>query len=857
MSNVAVIGAGISGLIAALELHKLGYKVEVFERNDVVGGKICTEKVGDRVFDLGAIIIPPSADFYGRVKTFAKLFQLPLANYKFSSFPVDQRTLSSTGYESPSLKKLFRQFHEMVSYHDILNEPFNLEMALKSIPTFSEEFHLEQPSSAGFLYWQSGYGYLSDPVSSLHFLRFIAETGNFFVEEMEALRSLFFPMGFQQLPNKLMEYLKSNGVKFHLNCEIFKIIRVNGRVELECREPNGGSFISVFQQLIVSCPSQQLLSLYAQPSRSESRLMSSILYQNYCSFLIEFNSFPEKVREGYNGFVSESKAVVGHFIGFFAKYQNVPIFMFYVYKTPEMVVDSLIPVIEADMQLIYGETIVIAKIHAVHDWSNYMPHYCLEHTKEGYYHLFDSIQGENSTYYCGSLFNGEMTESCIAFSTYLIERFFKPVETDCMIKDQRLLNDCKVFCTAELNDCETFIHKLQMLGKFTPQKTALEWYENGKRKSELSYGNLWSLIEACGRDILKEVKKGDLALLLFEPGIEFFIHFYACLRVGVIALPYYPPMPANPQKGIDLMRKILEASSCSVVIISQSVRTLKLWKGNWPSSVYGRKLYYLTVSLPSTVADHPFSLNVPLPQKEDIAFLQFTSGSTGDPKGVIVGHDNMQAHTAKAAFMLLIDYEGKKVIEPNDVVVTSWLPQHHDMGLILGVSVPLFNGGTACLMSPFDFLQDPLIWFDVMSLARSTHTVAPNFAYGLVTRKWDKVRASKWNFSQVLILGNSSEPVLVSTMKDFLAKATVDIPSWPSRNVLVPGYGMAGLLFLSFSHVSSFLSLSVLLLSHNLIRMYRGNWRCVAWTRTRSHFLEASFVSGEFSFCIYPICSSI
>jgi len=232
-----------------------------------------------------------------------------------------------------------------------------------------------------------------------------------------------------------------------------------------------------------------------------------------------------------------------------------------------------------------------------------------------------------------------------------------------------------------------------------PDKVALTWYQKGSLVESMTYQILWQSVEATAAKVEAIAQPGERVLLLFEPGLSFIICFYACLRARVVAVPAYPPMPANPQRGIEIISKVIENACITCVITSESVQKLKFWKGKWPTVLHhsGEMIHYYHwpksafrysshAASASTASAYLSSMSV----SSDIAFLQYTSGSTGDPKGVIIGHDNFQYNIASSVYWLTIDQTtGTHQQMKQDIVCTSWLPIYHDMGLTIGLSHPL------------------------------------------------------------------------------------------------------------------------------------------------------------------------
>lgn len=254
------------------------------------------------------------------------------------------------------------------------------------------------------------------------------------------------------------------------------------------------------------------------------------------------------------------------------------------------------------------------------------------------------------------------------------------------------------------------------------------------------------------------LKSGDRALLVYPPGLEMIAALYACARIGVIAVPVSPPLPMSFDSGLAKLSFI--ARDCQAVAVLSTkqfeydFRQLlgqrageQVWTGG-PDACLPELPWYATDGAQdfggAPVADTP----------GEVLFLQYTSGSTSDPKGVIVTHGNVIANGF--AFT-------------GEVVLASWLPQHHDMGLISAYMFIVLMGGSTHAMSPLDFLARPSSWLRLVSDVRATHTPGPNFALEYCLRE-DKLPDSELagvDLSSLECIVVGAEPLRANTFARF------------------------------------------------------------------------------------------
>ncbi len=269
----------------------------------------------------------------------------------------------------------------------------------------------------------------------------------------------------------------------------------------------------------------------------------------------------------------------------------------------------------------------------------------------------------------------------------------------------------------------TLAQALQRRAQQTPDRLALRFLaEDQEQGAVLSYRDLDLRARTIAAALQATAQVGDRAVLLFPSGPDYVAAFFGCLYAGVIAVPAYPPESSRRHHQERLLSIIADAEP-RLVLTSADLREPLLQMDELSATDAPQLLCVDT--LDSTAADNWQDPGI---EPDDIAFLQYTSGSTALPKGVQVSHGNLVANEVLIRHGFGID------VNPDDVIV-SWLPLYHDMGLIGGLLQPIFSGVPCVLMSPAYFLGRPLRWLEAISEYGGTISGGPDFAYRLCSER--------------------------------------------------------------------------------------------------------------------------
>lgn len=332
---------------------------------------------------------------------------------------------------------------------------------------------------------------------------------------------------------------------------------------------------------------------------------------------------------------------------------------------------------------------------------------------------------------------------------------------------------------SDLEEVSTLVDVLERRGRAIERGTVFHFLPEGAKESMAGDAH-WVQREAriVARRLRNVAEPLDRALLLFPPGLDFIPAFFGCLYAGAIAVPCYPPKRNRPDLRL---RGIVEDCQPSVLLGPQKVLD-EIRERRLPSLESGRmRSLAVDLSAPTTggEVDNGEDLACDGIKSDRVAFLQYTSGSTSAPKGVMVSHANLLAN--------LYDLDAGWRHDESSVLVT-WLPVFHDLGLIYGMLMPVYRGFHCYMIPPAAFLQRPLVWLDAISRYRGTHSAAPNFAYELCVKTIPHEKRATLDLRSWVVSCNGAEPVREETCRRF---AEAFRAAGFDERALLPGYGLA------------------------------------------------------------------
>ncbi|MGW4975712.1 fatty acyl-AMP ligase [Streptomyces mirabilis] len=319
-----------------------------------------------------------------------------------------------------------------------------------------------------------------------------------------------------------------------------------------------------------------------------------------------------------------------------------------------------------------------------------------------------------------------------------------------------------------------------------PERTAYRYLVTGDCDGEIqdiSYGRLARRSRAVAAWLQERGLAGSRALLLYPPGLEFISGYLGCLSAGVVAVPGLPPQGRSQNhRALTRMKRLIADADAKVILGGREVLAALAAQAEHLPELDGITCV-ATEDIPDEAAD---SWREPDLTADSVAFLQYTSGSTSAPRGVMVTHgnllDNQRAITERMGHTpdTLAEYEHELFV--------SWLPVYHDMGLIGPVLNTVHLGATATLFSPLHFLQRPARWLTALSRYRPHTSGGPNFAYELCLKHATPELLDGLDLGRWKVAFNGAEPVRAATLRRFTETFA---PAGFRREALYPCYGLA------------------------------------------------------------------
>jgi acyl-CoA synthetase (AMP-forming)/AMP-acid ligase II len=305
-------------------------------------------------------------------------------------------------------------------------------------------------------------------------------------------------------------------------------------------------------------------------------------------------------------------------------------------------------------------------------------------------------------------------------------------------------------------------------------RIAYEILIDGQKVLPISYGELYQRVAATIEVLMASTSRsavGNPALIAYPPGADYVIALWACIAAGVPAVPVSPPGPDSGGRSLDRLVQIAADSQARCIFVPPDLHDIT-------SEVIP------AVHPVATLTEGSSDIRVGESARcstrvSDVAIIQYTSGTTGTPRGVAVGHTNLIDNIRRIAELFQVDGGSSAV---------SWLPPYHDMGLVGGILTPLFVGFPVRLIAPFQFLKSPIMWLKQISQMNASVSGGPNFAYDLVLRHCQDSDIDDLDLSSWRVAFNGAETVRRETLEAFGSRF---LPAGFNSASFLPCYGLA------------------------------------------------------------------
>jgi acyl-CoA synthetase (AMP-forming)/AMP-acid ligase II len=301
--------------------------------------------------------------------------------------------------------------------------------------------------------------------------------------------------------------------------------------------------------------------------------------------------------------------------------------------------------------------------------------------------------------------------------------------------------------------CSTVVSLLRMRAEQQPRRVGYT-YISDSGTAEITYAELDRRASAIGCMLSEMGVRGKPAMLMYPSGIDYIAAFFGCLYAGAIAVPACPPDPMWPDRSLSDLAAVVRDAKPSFVLTTAATGAI-LGSMSRSSPELSRLNIVVTDDLSAERADVWEPAAVPA---DSVALMQYASGSTSTPRGVVLTHRNLMSNSGRIFRFFGLSAKSRGV---------TWLPGHDDMGLISGIIQPLYGGFPVTMLAPADFLREPLSWLQEISRTRATTSGGPNFAYDLCVRKTTPEERSQLDLSSWRVAFSGAEPISAETMDNF------------------------------------------------------------------------------------------
>ncbi|PWA70893.1 Acyl carrier protein-like protein [Artemisia annua] len=826
-TRIGIIGAGPSALSAAYALCKLGYtNVTVLEKHHSVGGMCESVDIEGRIYDLGGQVL--AANSAPTIYHLAKEIEAEIEELDTHKFAIIN---TSTGKYDDT--KVIDDYVSVISLTLKLQDEAKAtgrngvhaisDIASELTPSFLKANGLTSvPKSVAYGFTASGYGFVQDmPYAYVHE----------FTRTSMAGKIIRFKGGYTSVWDKINKQLPA---QVHCNTRVLTVKRHAERISVKAKIVDGEARDMEFEfdKLIVSGslpidsgktyrsplkPTEEKVNGVMDLRDLEKELFSKVETIDYYTTVLKIDGL-EHIPVGFYYFreFMDDPKTIGNPVAMQRFYSDTNIFLFWSYGNSADIVGEKVTELAVDAVTSMGgkvEKLILQRRF------KYFPHVNSQEMKDGFYEkLENQLQGQNNTFYVGALMAFELTERNSSYAFSLVMKHFasdSPEPSFPYVKRLfTLKSDNSSWISKQLEeapgvefpDISSIDGYLRHWGNHEciAYKTLYTWTnDKGEITNRRTYKELDANASYIAHKLLTNnkpvIKPGDRVLLVYVPGLEFLDAFFGCLRARIIPVPAIPPDPSQTG-GQSLLHieniakrtkavAILSTFGYHVYVKANSAKNKIMLTGkrksmaSWPNLPWLHTDSWIKNSKGCKISydDIRILINASQVLPKDLCFLQFTSGSTGDAKGVMITNSGL-IHNVKLM---------RKVYKSSSKMVgVSWLPQYHDMGLIGGLLTTLVSGGTMILFSPITFIKNPLLWLQTMSRYHGTHSAGPNFAFELLIRRLlaKKEKAMSFDLSSMVFLMVAAEPVRSKTLKRFIELTR---PFGLSQEVMAPGYGMA------------------------------------------------------------------